>query len=74
MNDTLIMVTLKDGEFSSVLVSVLGLREAMLSHKDLHAVPCWVCLYLSSVASSCPLRTPENPILLSCGAILKHDY
>lgn len=52
VNDPLIMVTLKDWEFSSLLVSVLGLREPMLSHKDLHAVPCWVCLYLSSVASS----------------------
>ena len=37
--------------FSLLLVSVLQLREVMLSHKALHVVACWVCLHLSCVAS-----------------------
>lgn len=68
VNDTLIMVTLKDWEFSSLLVSVLGLREVMLSHKDLHVAPCWVCLYLSCVASS---FVPLEPLTgSSCLAVV----
>lgn len=68
VNDTLIMVTLKDWEFSSLLLSVFWLREVMLLHKDLHAVPCWVCLYLSSAASS---FVPWEPLTgSSCIAVV----
>lgn len=53
--------------FSLLLVSVLQLREVMLSYKVLHVVPCWVCLHLFYVAS---YFVPWEHLTDSCLAVV----